>query len=148
MSPPLLRFFLSPEVAARGVTFGVPRAGDAGFDLRSAESICVAPGAQLLLSTGLSIAVPSGYVAIVKDRSSMALQRIYTHAGVIDAGYRGEVKILLSNGGQEPYAVQVGDKVAQLLVVPCLTECAAVASVAELGGTERGAGGFGSTGKA
>lgn len=147
MKPPLLRFFLSPEAAARGVTFSVPRAGDAGFDLRSAESVSIAPGAQILLSTGLFIAVPDGYVAIVKDRSSMALRRIYTHAGVIDASYRGEVKIVLSNGGESPYVVAVGDKIAQLLVVPCLTDCAGAESLAALGDTERGCGGFGSTGK-
>ena len=147
MSVPPLRFFLDPAVRARGVDFVAPRMGDAGFDLRAGQAMSVPPGAQALVPTGLHLAIPLGFVGIVKDRSSMAVKRIYTHAGVIDASYRGEVKIVLSNSGEEPFAIEVGAKIAQLIIVPCETALEAAASLDALGDTSRGAGGFGSTGK-
>lgn len=143
---PALSFHLDPEARARGASFQAPRPGDAGFDIRAAENLTIAPGTQAAVSTGLRVAIPAGWVGIIKDRSSMASQRLYTHAGVIDAGYRGEVKVLLSNHGTVGYQVQAGAKVAQMVLVPCLTDCVEAAAVADLGSTERGEGGFGSTG--
>lgn len=142
-----LKFYLDPSVRSSGVDFSAPRFGDAGFDLRAASSYLMEPQAQILVSTGLKVSIPAGYVGIIKDRSSMALRQLYTHAGVIDSNYRGEVKIVLSNRGSAIQEIKVGDKVAQLLVVPCLVECAEVISEEALGDTNRGAGGFGSTGR-
>lgn len=144
---PRLRYYLDPDAAARGVRFDAPRSGDAGFDLRAAEEGVLSPGSQTLVSTKLKVAIPLGWVGIVKDRSSMAMNRIYTHGGVIDAGYRGEVRLLISNQGNEPFHIKVGDKVAQLVVVAHLDEALHVDSEADLGSTERSDGGFGSTGR-
>lgn len=143
---PALKYFIDPRYAALGIAFSEPRLGDAGFDLRAGEELLVAPGEQVLVPTGLRLAIPLGWVGIVKDRSSMALKRIYTHAGVIDAGYRGEVKIVLSNHGVEPYPIEVGSKIAQLVIVPTLTTLVQVKDPGGLGETDRGSGGFGSTG--
>lgn len=143
---PSLKFFLDPAVKAAGVTFETPRRGDAGFDVRSAEDLLLEAGQQVLVPTGLKLAVPEGWVAIVKDRSSMATKRIYSHAGVIDAGYRGEVKIVLSNHGSQSFHIERGQKIAQILVVPHLADSEEVRSELALGETARGAGGFGSTG--
>ena len=142
-----LRFFRSPELVALGIPFEKPREGDAGFDLRASVSLVIEVGGQTLVPTGLFIAVPTGWVGIIKDRSSMASKRIYTHAGVIDAGYRGEVKIVMSNSGDADYHVEAGAKVAQLIVIPALTASEESASLDLLGSTHRGDGGFGSTGK-
>ncbi|RMG41138.1 MAG: dUTP diphosphatase [Candidatus Dadabacteria bacterium] len=142
-----LRVFLSEEAQGAGLTFERPRSGDAGFDLRALESVVLPAGAQMLVSTGIKVAIPDGYVGLVKDRSSMALKQIYTHAGVIDASYRGEVKVVLSNGGETSFQIERGDRIAQLVVVPCLTGMTRVASEADLGETPRGQSGFGSTGR-
>lgn len=141
-----LQFFLDPEVKEQGVRFEAPRSGDAGFDLRAAESLVIEAGQQVLVSTGLKVAIPGGYVGLIRDRSSMAVKRVYSHAGVIDAGYRGEVKIVLSNHGSEGYQIEQGAKIAQMIVVPCLDGLIEVLAEEKLGSTERGEGGFGSTG--
>ena len=146
-SAPVLAFHLAGEARQRGACFEAPRDGDAGFDIRAAEELMLEPGSQAAVSTGLRVAIPSGWVGIVKDRSSMASRRVYTHAGVIDSGYRGEVRILLSNHGSAPYHIQPGAKIAQMLLVPCITGCVEVALPEDLGSTERGEGGFGSTGR-
>jgi dUTP pyrophosphatase len=142
----VVRFHLDPTVRASGVTFSAPRSGDAGFDLRSTEDHVILPGAQAVIGTGLRLAIPEGWVGIVKDRSSMALRRLYSHGGVIDASYRGEVKLIISNFGAHPATIQAGDKIAQLLVIPCLTRCEEAQALEELGTTHRNESGFGSTG--
>lgn len=142
-----LKFFIDPVVKAKGITFAPPRDGDAGFDVRSAEYLDVQAGEQALISTGLTLAVPQGWVGIVKDRSSMALKGIYTHAGVIDASYRGELRIVLSNRGQELFTIEEGMRIAQIVLLPCLTSGEEMECSTHLGDTERGVGGFGSTGK-
>ncbi|NCC29920.1 MAG: dUTP diphosphatase [Gammaproteobacteria bacterium] len=117
----------------------------AGYDLSAAARATLFPGDQQLISTGFAWAIPSGYVGIIKDRSGMASKsRIYTAAGVIDSDYRGEVKVLVRNGSDRVVKIEVGDRVAQMLVVPCVIDT--VEEVAELSETARGAGGFGSTG--
>lgn len=118
---------------------------DAGIDLTAAERTIIPPGRQALISTATSLAIPPGFVGIIKDRSSFALERIYTHAGVIDAGYRGEIKVLLENRGTEDGFIDPNARIAQLLIVPVAH--AELVQVASLDDTKRGAGGFGSTGK-
>jgi dUTP pyrophosphatase len=119
----------------------------AGFDLRSAVPWVLYPGEQRAIPTGFAWELPRGYVGIVKDRSGLAARsHIRTAAGVIDSDYRGEVLVLLRNAGDESLRIKVGDRIAQLIVVPCAL--AACEEVSELADTARGAGGFGSTGAA
>ena len=141
---PGLKFYLEN---VEPQNFCSPRLGDAGFDLRAAAACKIDSGKQGLISTGLYLAIPVGWVGIIKDRSSIASKRIYTHGGVIDAGYRGEVKILLSNCADEVFNIEIGDKIAQMVVVPHLSNAYRVNSIDELGETQRGGSGFGSTGK-
>lgn len=143
----LFRYWISEEARGAGASFSSPRKGDAGFDLRAATSLLIAPGEQKLVPTGLFCAIPIGWVGIVKDRSSVALQGIHTHAGVIDASYRGEVKIVMVNRSSEAFLVEAGTKIAQMVVVPHLEDAEQVSSVEELGQSVRGCGGFGSTGR-
>ena len=144
-----LRWYISDKVRGiiEGEWFSSPKQGDAGFDLRSAEDLLLSPHTTVVIATGVHLAVPNGYVGIVKDRSSMATQAISSTGGVIDEGYRGELKIVLTNHGVLPFQIVMGDRIAQLLVVPCITNGMNVDSLEELGSTSRGAGGFGSTGR-
>ena len=123
--------------------------GDAGLDLVSVEAVTLAPGERCAVATGWAMAVPDGWVGLVHPRSGLALRHGLTVAnapGTIDAGYRGELKVILVNLGAEPVQVEPGDRVAQLLLQE--VGRAAVVEVDELDGTARGAGGFGSTGVA
>jgi len=96
----------------------------------------------------LHLEIPAGYVGLVKDRSSVAAAGLHTIAGVIDSAYRGELKILLVNLAEEVFQVSSGQKIAQLLVLPVSNAALeTVDSLDDLSGTERGAGGFGSTGE-
>jgi dUTP pyrophosphatase len=145
-----LTFFRSGQAVEKNVTLGIPREGDAGFDLPSLEEVVIPPHSKLLLSTGLHLAIPLGWVGLIRDRSSVASKKGgAVTAGVIDAGYRGEVKVLMHNLTSEPIHFSTGDKIAQCLVIPHLPGTASleVSSVDDLGTTERGEGGFGSTGK-
>ncbi len=118
---------------------------DAGMDLYSSETIVVNPGERKLISTGIAMAIPSGYVGLIWDKSGIATNHgLKTMAGVIDAGYRGEIKILIHNLSQQAYTVQVGTKIAQMLIQP--VEQKQVIEVQELDETARGEDGFGSTG--
>ena len=108
----------------------------------------IAPGGTALIRTGIAVAVPLGYVGLVYARSGLACKRGLAPAnkvGVIDADYRGEVMVYLHNHGDQPQTIEDGDRVAQLVITPYLT--AQFERVDELDGTERGGGGFGSTGK-
>ena len=121
--------------------------GDAGLDLTTVEPLEVPPGGRVAAPTGLAIAVPDGWVGLVHPRSGLARRHGLTVAnapGTIDAGYRGEVQVLLINLGDETVRLQAGDRVAQLLVQE--VGRAEVVEVDELDGTPRGQGGFGSTG--
>ena len=122
----------------------------AGADLYALTDgpVTVAPGETALIRTGIALAVPQGYVGLVYARSGMACKRGLAPAnkvGVIDADYRGEVMIFLHNHGDAPQVVEDGDRIAQLVIAPYLT--ARFQTVDELDGTERGSGGFGSTGR-
>lgn len=121
---------------------------DAGADLCAAESLSIAPGERALVSTGVSIALPEGYAAFVVPRSGLAAKRgitVLNSPGTVDAGYRGEVKVTLLNTDREStFDVAVGDRIAQIIVMP--VSRAVFVPVAELSESVRGAGGFGSTG--
>ena len=121
--------------------------GDAGADLRSAEAAVVPAGGRATLRTGVSIALPSGYVGLVHPRSGLAANHgitVLNAPGTIDAGYRGEIAVTLLNTSNADFDVHVGDRIAQLLVQQF--ETVEFIQVDSLPGTHRGEGGFGSTG--
>jgi dUTP pyrophosphatase len=121
--------------------------GAAGMDVVSAEAVTLAPGARHAVATGLAMAIPPGYEIQVRPRSGLALKHGITvpnTPGTIDSDYRGELKVILINHGSEPFPIARGDRVAQLVLAP-VTQ-ATWREVAELDQTDRGAGGFGSTG--
>ena len=143
-----MRVYKNEKLQALNIDFTAPRDGDAGYDLYSIGEYTVAPQQKVLVETGLHVEIPHNYVGLVKDRSSVASVGLQTMAGVIDSSYRGEVKILLLNVGQEDYMISVGQKIAQMVVIPVYVEAVEVLdSLEALSDTERGAGGFGSTGE-
>lgn len=124
--------------------------GDAGSDLRSSEALVLAPGERASVGTGVAIALPEGHVGFVVPRSGLAFKHgitIVNAPGTIDAGYRGEIRVaLLNTDSDEPYAISVGDRIAQLIVMP--VSRARFVPVDVLPDSVRGEGGFGSTGYA
>lgn len=121
--------------------------GAAGMDVVSAEDVVIAPGERHAVATGLAVAIPEGYEIQVRPRSGLALKHGITvpnTPGTIDSDYRGELKVILINLGAEPFTIARGDRVAQLVLAPVVQ--ATWDEVTELDTTERGAGGFGSTG--
>jgi len=122
--------------------------GDAGMDLSALQPVTVEPGAIVAVPTGLAFAIPDGYVGLVHPRSGLASRglTVANAPGTIDAGYRGEVKVLLVNLGSTPIALNQGDRIAQL-VIQQVAHLRLVES-ANLDDTQRGSGGFGSTGLA
>ncbi len=123
-------------------------AGAAGMDVVAAENLTLAPGARHAVATGFAIAIPEGYEVQVRPRSGLALKHGITclnTPGTIDSDYRGEVRVILANLGQEPFDVVRGERIAQLVPAPVLR--ARFTEVEALGMTERGFGGFGSTGR-
>lgn len=123
-------------------------AGDAGADLLSMDDVVIAPGARAIVGTGVSIALPDGFVAFVVPRSGLAANHgitLVNTPGTIDAGYRGEIRVIMLNtDASDPYTVRAGDRIAQLVVMAVAR--ARFIPVDRLPGTERGDGGFGSTG--
>ena len=118
--------------------------GDLAADLYSVHEVTVVPHATTVVSTGLAMAFPDNYGALVEDRSGLAVKGITTLAGVIDPGYRGELKVVLTNVTDAPVTLQAGDRIAQLRIVQRLQ--ASFEEVDDLDVTHRGVGGFGSTG--
>ncbi|MBX3117095.1 MAG: dUTP diphosphatase [Cryobacterium sp.] len=122
--------------------------GDAGADLRSTEDLILEPGQRLTVGTGLSIALPDGFMALVIPRSGLAAKHgltIVNSPGLVDAGYRGEIRITLLNTDlQAPYSISAGDRIAQLVVLP--VPRVRFVQVGSLPGSQRGDSGFGSTG--
>ena len=121
--------------------------GDSGMDVRSVEDVDIPAGGRALVHTGLVANIPSGWEIQVRPRSGLALKHgitVLNTPGTVDSGYRGEIGVILANLGGEPYSVRKGDKVAQLVVSPVVQ--AEVFAADGVDGTERGAGGFGSTG--
>ncbi len=119
--------------------------GDAGLDIFSAMDCVLKPGEVQAVLTGIKVAIPEGFVGLVWDKSGISLKGIHRLAGVIDSGYRGEVKVVMANLGEEPFVIEKGMKIAQLLVQPVVE--VQVVETDDLGGTPRGEAGFGSTGK-
>lgn len=124
-------------------------AGDAGYDLYAVEAATLEPGARAHVATGIAIALPPGHAGLVLPRSGTALRHgisLVNAPGLIDEGYRGELKVLLLNTDrQESFTVAPGDRIAQLVIIaPALP---AVVEVEDLGATDRGEGGFGSSGR-
>ena len=120
--------------------------GDLGYDVFADEDKWIEPGSYKLISTGISVHNSCyKYGFIIKDRSSVAMKGLFTHAGVIDAGYTGEIKVLFHNNSSTAIKIEQGDKIAQL--VPTKVVNFEVEEVDELFETKRGKNGFGSTGK-
>jgi len=122
--------------------------GAAGLDVVAAEDLILEPGARHAVATGFAIAIPAGFEVQVRPRSGLALKHGITclnTPGTIDEDYRGEVKVILANLGSEPFEVKRGERIAQL--VPAPVTKAAFREVDSLDETNRGAGGFGSTGQ-
>jgi dUTP pyrophosphatase len=121
--------------------------GDAGADLRSSQALTISPNSRATVKTGVSIALPSGYVGLVHPRSGLAAKHgitVLNAPGTVDAGYRGEIAVTLLNTGTEAFEVNVGDRIAQLVIQA--VEQAQFVSVSSLPETHRGDSGFGSTG--
>ena len=122
--------------------------GAAGLDVVAAESLTLQPGARHAVATGFAIAIPEGFEVQVRPRSGLALKHGITclnTPGTIDSDYRGEVKVILANLGGQPFEVARGERIAQLVPAPVLR--AAFREVESLEDTDRGSGGFGSTGR-
>jgi len=123
--------------------------GDAGYDLHAAEGLTIAPGERASVGTGIAVAIPQGQAGLVIPRSGLASRHgisVVNTPGLIDSGYRGELRVLLLNTDRgQPFSVEPGDRIAQLVLVRVETDEAV--EVEELDETVRGAGGFGSTGR-
>jgi dUTP pyrophosphatase len=117
---------------------------DAGFDISTVETYTLKPGERRAFPAGIAAEFPHGYVALFRDRSSMAAKGIHALGGVIDANYRGEWKVVLVNLGSEPFTVNAGDRIVQCLFRKI--EQFDVVEVQALTDSDRGHGGFGSTG--
>jgi dUTP pyrophosphatase len=136
---------LRPDAALPEYAHGP--AEDAGLDLRAVEGVTLEPGAPQLVPTGLSIELPPGYEAQIRPRSGLALKHAITlpnSPATIDPGYRGEIRVILLNQGREPYEIQPGDRIAQMVIAryePIEWE------EGELNESRRGEGGFGSSGR-
>lgn len=118
--------------------------GDLGYDLYAAERHVINPSEQKAVGTGISVEFPERWGGVIKDRSSMAAKMIYTSAGVIDNGYRGEVKVLLRNDSKTAFVVETGDKIAQLIPIPVIDWEITETDIQE---SDRNTNGFGSSGK-
>ena len=121
--------------------------GSAGMDIRAAEELNIAPGKRALAGTGFAFAIPTGYEIQVRPRSGLALKKgisIPNTPGTIDSDYRGELKVILINHGEDEFVIQRGDRIAQIVVAP--VQRGNLVEVEDLDETQRGSGGFGSTG--
>jgi dUTP pyrophosphatase len=143
----------SPDVQVLRLDPGMPlpayaRLGDAGVDLRSVADVSLKPGERALIPTGIAVAIPDGYAGFVQPRSGLAIGKglgLLNSPGLIDSGYRGEIKIIAINLDPENVIdIARGERIAQLVVLS-VPQCRIV-EVEELPGSERGSGGFGSTG--
>jgi dUTP diphosphatase len=123
--------------------------GDAGYDLHAAEAVTIGPGERASVGTGIAVAIPAGQAGLVTPRSGLAARHgisVVNSPGLIDSGYRGELRVLLLNTDRsQPFEVEPGDRIAQLVLVD--VETPELEEVTELDETIRGAGGFGSTGR-
>ncbi len=127
---------------ARIPVYGHP--GDAGMDLFSVVDHELAPGVVFAVPTGIQVAIRAGFVGLIWDKSGISLKGVHRLAGVVDAGYRGEVQVVMINLGKEPFAIKKGMKIAQMLIQPVVP--VEIIESDSLDDTSRGEGGFGSTG--
>jgi dUTP pyrophosphatase len=140
------------DVAAVRLDRGLPlpayaKPGDAGLDLRASEAVTLEPGVRRLVPTGVAVAIPDGHAGFVLPRSGLAMQKgvtVLNAPGLIDSGYRGELKVLLINHGGEVVSIDRGERIAQLVIQPVAQ--ARLVEVEGLPESARGAAGFGSTG--
>ena len=136
------------DVLVQGPVPVYAKPGDAGADLSAASAHTLGPGERALVDTGVSLALPDGYVGLVMPRSGLAVKHgvsLVNAPGVIDAAYRGEIRVVVINlDPQETFVIEAGDRVAQLVIQP--VSRARFHEVEKLPGTERSDGGFGSTG--
>jgi dUTP pyrophosphatase len=135
---------LHPDAVAPART----RPGDAGYDLRATERVSIPQDGRRLVGTGVAIALPEGVAGLVTPRSGLAIDHgitLLNAPGLIDPNYRGEIKVILHNSGEGRYMVEIGDRIAQLLLVPYWAPDLQV--VDTLDATGRGADGFGSSGR-
>ncbi len=138
-----------PIVLAEGTTlpeYATP--GAAGVDLRSRKDLILRPMERAMVPTGLRVAIPDGFEAQIRPRSGLAIKHgisMVNTPGTIDSDYRGEIQVLLINLGQEDFSIAVGDRIAQMVICPVVQ--ASFEVVMELTDTDRGEGGFGSTGR-
>ena len=124
------------------------RSGDAGYDLRATERVSIPQEGRRLVGTGVAVALPEGVAGLVTPRSGLAIEHglgVLNAPGLIDPNYRGEIKVILHNTSERRYTVEIGDRIAQLLLVPYWAPELAV--VEQLRSTDRGTGGFGSSGR-
>ncbi len=140
------------DVAATRLDRALPmpayaKPGDAGLDLTASEAATLEPGDRRLVSTGVAIAIPEGHAGLVLPRSGLAMHKgvtVLNAPGLIDSGYRGELKVLLINHGAEAVAIERGERIAQLVIQPVAR--ARLVEVERLPESARGEGGYGSTG--
>ncbi len=140
------------EIPLRRLDPGLPvpahaHPGDGGVDLYAASDVCLEPGERSLVSTGLAVAIPEGFAGLITPRSGLAVRSglgIINAPGLVDSGYRGEIKVILVNFGSERVDIRRGDRIAQLIVVAVETQ--EFVEVEDLPPSRRGEGGFGSTG--
>lgn len=118
---------------------------DAGYDLRSPITDRLYAGQAIVIDTGVHVAIPAGYAGFLKSKSGLNVKHDIVGEGVIDSGYTGSIRVKLYNHGTESYMIEKGDKISQLVILPIYTPAPEL--VSELEETERGSGGFGSTGK-
>ena len=126
---------------------GRGRSGDAGADLAASVAVEIAPGERALIPTGIAVAIPEGFAGFVVPRSGLAVKHgvtVINAPGLIDSGYRGELKVGIVNHGDVPFEISIGDRIAQLVVMAVVSP--EYVEVEELDTTSRGTGGFGSTG--
>jgi dUTP pyrophosphatase len=141
------------DIAAVRLDGGLPlpayaKPGDAGLDLRASEFVTLEPGERRLVPTGLAVAIPEGHAGFVLPRSGLAMHKgvtVLNAPGLIDSGYRGELKVLLINHGAEAVSIDRGERIAQLVVQPVAR--ARLVEEERLPDSARGEGGFGSTGR-
>ena len=144
--PVAVKFKMLPD--CRDLAPRKAHADDAAYDLRSRQDLVITPKTTVLVPTGLFLEIPPGYEAQIRSRSGLALKNALSlpnAPGTIDAGYRGEVGVIMYNRGEVPFQIRRGDRIAQM-VISKLPEVELV-EVEELDSSSRGTGGFGSTGK-
>jgi len=150
-----IKYYLEADALRVGCSFEPPRDGDAGYDICAAQDVYIygvdwkknKGNNRAIISTGLHVQIPDGFVGILKDRSSLASKALTISAGVIDPSYLGEILVIMQNNHYGGYKISAGNRIAQMLVVPYLyVDTEQVDSLYDFDETTRGDQGFGSTG--